>query len=114
MKDAMSGFTVSLQSPADLGWQKNCPGQFRRNVAQHMKIAPQDVQTVVILAIPTKATKEAGAVGQGTLVAKDPRLLVLGKAIYSAAHILKIYGALVVNKTKNNNWLRRPGLKINQ
>ena len=79
-----------------------------------MKIAPQDVQTVVILAIPTKAIKEAGAVGQGTFVAKDPQLLVPGKAPCSAAHILKICGALVMHKTKNNNWLWRPGLKINQ
>ena len=90
----LNGFTVSLQSPADLGWQKNATVSFRYNVAQLMQMAPEDVQTVVILAIPTIAINASGRIGQNTFIVDDPQLLTAVEGrfpIYSAAHIQKVY-----------------------
>ena len=88
------GFTVSLCSPADLGWQKNAMGEFRKNVAHLMKMAPEDVQTVVVLAIPTSILEQTGKPGHDTFRVNDPRLFMKpkgGDSIYSGAHIQKIY-----------------------
>ena len=46
---------VSLRSPADLGWEKNAAGRFRENVSKLMGMIPNDVQTVIVCAIPTQA-----------------------------------------------------------
>ena len=51
----MFTLTVSLRSPADLGWEKNAGGRFRGNVSKLMGMIRNDVQTVIVCAIPTQA-----------------------------------------------------------
>ena len=91
--------TFSLRSPAELAWQRNAGGYFRQTVAMLMDMAPEDVQTVIICAIPTQVIEEAGCAGSEkfTIVegANDLKLLLPvpngDEAIYSCAHIAKIY-----------------------
>ena len=72
--------TFSLRSPAELGWEKNAGGHFRQNVAELMNMEPNDVQTVIICAIPTKIVQAAGCGGSGTFTiaerADDLKLLL--------------------------------------
>ena len=58
--------SVSLRSPAELGWEKNAGGHFRQNVAELMNMEPNDVQTVIICAIPTQIIQAAGCEGSDT------------------------------------------------
>ena len=107
--------TFSLRSPAELAWQRNAGGYFRQTVAMLMDMAPEDVQTVIICAIPTQAIEAAGCAGSEkfTIVerANDLKLLLpvpsSDKAIYSCAHIAKIYAleptALVETRRKLSN-----------
>ena len=63
---------MSLRSPADLGWQKNAGGRFRENVSRLMGMAPNDVQTVIVCAIPTQAIQAAGLTESDTFtIAED-------------------------------------------
>ena len=97
--DGAYALTVSLQSPADLGWRKNAGGNFRQNVAQLMDMASVDeVQTVIILGIPNQAIEEYGCTQNDKVTfterASDLKLMQPaegGKAIYSSAHIAKVY-----------------------
>ena len=115
-RDGMFTLTVSLRSPAELGWTSNAGGRFRQNVANLMGMEPTDVQTVIICAIPTQAIQAAGRVGSDTFTiaeqANNLKLLLPvccrqdGKytkfvpqeatslppdAIYSCAHITNMY-----------------------
>ena len=88
----------SLRSPAELGWQKHAGGHFRQTVAAFMDMAPNDVQTVIICGIPTEAIKTAGQSNpeKFTIVEHADNLKLLlpvqgDDAIYSSAHIAKIY-----------------------
>ena len=114
-RDSTFSVTVSLRSPAELGWEKNAGGHFRQNVAELMNMEPNDVQTVIICAIPTQIIQAAGCGGSDTftIAEREDNLKLLlpvccqaGKytkfvpqdaaslppdAIYSCAHIAKIY-----------------------
>ena len=90
--------TICLRSLADLGWQKNACSEFRANVASLMGMASDDVQTAVILGVPTAAIKKAGRLGSPTFTIEERgdnlRLLVAvdgSDLMYSQAHISKIY-----------------------
>ena len=91
--------TFSLRSPAELAWQRNAGGYFRQTVAMLMDMAPEDVQTVIICAIPTQVIEAAGQATSEkfTIVecAEDLKLLLpvpgSADAVYSCAHIAKIY-----------------------
>ena len=97
--NCMHTLTVSLRSPAELGWQRHAGGHFRQNVARLMDIVPNDVQTVIICAIPTEAIEAAGCTRSEKFTlaehADDLKLLLPVRggddAIYSCAHIAKIY-----------------------
>ena len=100
LQDGMRKLTVSLLSPADLGWTKNGAGQFRHRVAKLMDITPDDIQTVVVCAIPTMAIELAGCADAEKFVIQEgaDRLKLLqhvqgsdADAEYSNAHIAKIY-----------------------
>ena len=58
-RDGIFSLTMSLRSPAELGWHKNAGGHFRQNVAMLMGMAPADVQAVIICAIPNHAIEAA-------------------------------------------------------
>ena len=91
--------TFSLRSPADLAWQRNAGGYFRQTVAMLMDMALEDVQTVIICAIPTQVIQAAGQATSEKFViterAEDLKLLLpvpdSTDAVYSCAHIAKIY-----------------------
>ena len=90
--------TVCLRSPAELGWQQNAGGPFRQNVATLMGMVASDVQAVVIMGIPTRAIAEAGHMGEATFTIEErtEKLKLLapssgGGAMYSGAHIAKVY-----------------------
>ena len=103
-------FTVSLHSPATLGWQKNAAGGFRQTVAQRMHMPADDVQALIILQIPAGVIKNTGRPNADTFTVKErPEALKLmlpvqgGGAIYSGSHIIKMYGlepATLVNARK--------------
>jgi hypothetical protein len=90
--------TLCLQSPAELGWQKNAGGWFRQNVAALMGMSTSDVQAMVIMGIPSRAIDEAGCKDKATFTiqerADEFKLLVPcsgNGAMYSAAHVVKMY-----------------------
>lgn len=58
--NGMFNLTVSLCSPAELGWKKNAGGEFRQNAAKSMNMTPNDVQAVIICAIPIRILQAAG------------------------------------------------------
>ena len=96
----MRKLTVSLLSPADLGWTKNGAGQFRQRVAKLMEMAADDIQTVIVCAIPTTAIELAGCVDAEKFVIQEsidhlkllqPVHADADDAEYSCAHIAKIY-----------------------
>ena len=92
-------FTVSLRSPATLGWQKNAAGSFRQTVAQRMHMPADDVQALIILGVPAGVIKNADRQNADTFTIEErPEALKLllavqgGGAIYSGSHIVKMYG----------------------
>ena len=89
---------LSLRSPAQLNWQINAAGPFKRNVASLMAMPVDDVQAVIILGVPAGAVEAAVRLDAATFTIEEQtdnlKLLVAddrGQPMYSGAHIVKIY-----------------------
>ena len=90
------GVTVSLQSPADLGWEKYGGGDFKETAAAALwgprwsETHMDQLEAVLIMGVPTKEIP-AGSAGMFTM----PKALLVSPdlqvAFYSNAHIQKFY-----------------------
>ena len=93
----MHTLTVCLRSPSLLGWTANAGRAFRQSAARLSGIATDDVQTVVVLGIPTRLL-DGSMLDTFTVKEHSNHLMLLqqkagqgGGLFYDGAHITKIY-----------------------